>query len=202
MPWFGCIKVSIGYNAYQHMLLKQLFAKWNAMLKAGQSVADAYQAIADDLGAVTTSLGYAGGLRSLMSLKKSLMMKNLGNRYSLAGEVVGVFNAIQKEQIETFQQFIKKVGVVKGLSQYSNYRAQQRSSSLQVDAAKTRDWSTKFLDNVFYNALNFFEDLLRVGASAVRRSDLATKQAAVMASAEGDYANGCRTYGGTHDVCF
>ena len=74
--WFTN-SIGLGYqsvnwleNAYQNMLLKQLFAKWNALIKAGQSVAEAYQAVADDLGAVTASLGYSGALRGLVSMKK------------------------------------------------------------------------------------------------------------------------------------
>ena len=75
--WFTN-SIGLGYqsvnwleNAYQNMLLKQLFAKWNALIKAGQSVAEAYQAVADDLGAVTASLGYSGALRGLVSHEKS-----------------------------------------------------------------------------------------------------------------------------------
>ena len=68
---------SVNYfeQAHQNMMLKKLFTQWNLILKSGQSVAEAYQSIADDLGGTTASLSYTSALKSQMNLKKSQMTK-------------------------------------------------------------------------------------------------------------------------------
>ena len=51
------------------MMLKKLFVLWELMLQSGQSRAEAYQGIAEDLGGVVSTLSYSGALRSQMNLK-------------------------------------------------------------------------------------------------------------------------------------
>ena len=81
------------------------------MLKQGELVAEAYQNVADELKASVSSLSYSRFLKSQMSMKKTGMMKNMSGRFSAAGEMVGVFNSIQRERFETFQQFVKVVAL-------------------------------------------------------------------------------------------
>ena len=129
--------IGLGYQsvdwfkqAHQNMMLKKLFVLWELMLKSGQSRAEAYQGIAEDLGGVVSTLSYSGALRSQMNLKKTLMTKSLDNRFSLAGQVVDFFfNSIQNERFETFRQFLK-LFVFGGASYYRSRMKAGRKQDL------------------------------------------------------------------------
>ncbi|MEC8678092.1 MAG: hypothetical protein VXX85_04485, partial [Candidatus Margulisiibacteriota bacterium] len=176
---------SVNYfeQAHQNMMLKKLFTQWNLILKSGQSVAEAYQSIADDLGASTSSLSYTSALKSQMNLKKSQMTKNIDNRFSLAGQVVNVFNAFQKERFETFQQFFK-TALLSGL----RYGFSRRNKLNSKDFNQGTKSELSLAQNAaIYNAVNYSEDLFRIGVAGVRREQINSQRESINKNAEAAY---------------
>lgn len=179
--------------AYQNIMLKKLFTQWNLMLKQGETVAEAYQNIADELGASVSSLSYSRFLKSQMSMKKTGMMKNMSNRFSAAGEMVGVFNAIQSERFETFQQFVKVV-VMGAFKWWLGSRQKTRDKKMGVlkpDSVNGQNKLTKDFKLTMLAAWG--EDILRLVAGGVRTAELSHRQAQLMQDAEQQYLRGYGT---------
>ena len=146
---FGYQSINQYEYAAQHLHLKRLFTQWD-ILTSGQSVAEAIQSLADDLGAVVSSMAYSRFIRSSMALKKSVMTANLDARYSMIDAVISLFNRIQKERRETVMQFVKGVVVglvAKGIQKRRAFNAKQ-SLDLTRHASGDKSWSFKKL-NVF-----------------------------------------------------
>ncbi|MGA0242104.1 MAG: hypothetical protein ACO3K7_03805, partial [Candidatus Marinamargulisbacteria bacterium] len=160
-------------QAEQSILLKKLSVQWNLMLTSGQSIAEAYQRITEDLGGATSTLGYANALKAQMNLKKNLMNKVLDNRFSLAGQSTGLFNAIQRERFETFQQILK-VGILQAAQGLNQRRLRQKTKNMTQNptgrAGKFGNWATG-------NTIGFFEDLFRLIVGGVRREQIKNDQA-------------------------
>ena len=174
-------------QAHYNMLLKKLFTQWDLILKSGQSVSQAYQNIADDLGAVTSSMAYSSALKSQMNLQKNLMTKNLDNRFSLAGQVVSLFNTVQNERFESLMQGIK-YAAAKGMNyQYQKY-INSKSKHFATSKGEASGMMGKFSDAALYNFVQLFEELYRVAIGAVRRTQLANQQDRLMSRAEKQYA--------------
>ncbi len=177
--------------AYQNIMLKKLFTQWNLMLKQGETVAEAYQNIADELGASVSSLSYSRFLKSQMSMKKTGMMKNMSNRFSAAGEMVGVFNSIQSERFETFQQFVK-TAVLGAFKWWLGSRQKTRDKKMGVLKPDSASGKNTFLTKDFkLNMLaEWGEDILRFVAGSVRTAELSHRQAQLMQDAEQQYLRG------------
>ena len=177
--------------AYQNIMLKKLFTQWNLMLKQGENVAEAYQNIADELGASVSSLSYSRFLKSQMRMKKTGMMKNMSNRFSAAGEMVGVFNSIQSERFETFQQFVKVVVLRAFFRWWLGSRQKTRDKKMGVlkpDSANGQNKLTK--DFKLTMLAEWGEDILRLVAGSVRTAELSRRQAQLMQDAEQQYLRG------------
>jgi hypothetical protein len=177
--------------AYQNIMLKKLFTQWSLMLKQGQTVAEAYQNIADELGASVSTLSYSRFLKSQMNMKKTGMMKNLSNRFSAAGEVVGVFNAIQAERFETFQQFVKVMGI-RAFKWWLGARQKIRDKKMSVLTSDTPSGKKTFLTKDFkltWVAI-LGEDILRVVAGGARSVQLSNRRERLMQDAEQQYLHG------------
>ena len=149
-------------------------------------MAEAYQSIAEDLGGTTASLSYTGALKSQMNLKKSQMTKNIDNRFALAGQVVNVFNAFQKERFETFQQMIK-IGFLRFIVKpYMDKRNKLNSKDFN-QGTKSGVGLTQNL--AIYNVVNFFEDILRFVVASARRERLYEQRQTLMKDTELTYAS-------------
>ncbi|MEK9727299.1 MAG: hypothetical protein VW397_04230 [Candidatus Margulisiibacteriota bacterium] len=170
-------------QAHQNMMLKKLFAQWNLILKSGQSVAEAYQSIADELGAVTSSMGYSSALRTQMNIQKSLMTKNLDNRFSLAGQVVNVFNSIQSERFESMMQGIKYVVSKAAGSAYNKQQASRRERFADSGQGSFK----KGVDLTQYTFVEFLEEMFRTITGAVRRTHLEGQRRDLISDAEQSY---------------
>ncbi len=183
---FGHAGVNWYELAIQQVELKKLFAAWDAILKVNQSRSEAIQAIAEDLGAVVSSLSFTRGLKSSMSLKKSLMTTKLDQRYKMIEAVVDLFNRVQKERRETIIQLVKGVlmGIIgKSMAKQRSITDRNKMSFSQSLTIKQRlnPMSAKFLgrgDNQFLDAFNRFgEDIMRLVGALIRREQLESARA-------------------------
>lgn len=183
---FGHAGVNWYELAIQQVELKKLFAAWDAILKVNQSRSEAIQAIAEDLGAVVSSLSFTRGLKSSMAFQKSLMTTTLDQRYKMIQAVVDLFNRVQKERRETIIQLVKGVlmGLIgKSIAKQRSITDRNKMSFSQSLTIKQRlnPMSAKFLgrgDNRFLDAFNRFgEDIMRLVGALIRREQLESARA-------------------------
>ena len=164
-------------------ILIKTFYSMEGIGESGRSIAEAYQMIAYDLGAVTTGLGYSQAMQSQLGLKNRLMTKNIGNIYSLADAEVKRFMELQNERFETFLQLIKAVFIGLVVKYFETKRQTRETHIKSQDAAKGNGNQTQELASStdmqaigIHNLLEFGENLFRAGFGAYKEQDISEKE--------------------------
>ena len=160
----------------QNMYLKKLFKQWNLALQAKQSMAEAYQSIADTLGAVTGSFGYTQLLQSQMSVK-AIDEYSVGFYYSgIATTQVERYKQIQEERSQTFLQLFQ-VLFIKFIQRLMTRYQSQSQQKLQSDSKGVHDSLGGYMrDSGLVMASNFGEAAIRVTSSEIKSSQLQQEQ--------------------------